>query len=178
MRRSLSEIVNGKERKALAVIWQATEAAAEFATLPRGDYLCETAALELFNANTGTPGVRIVFRVEEGEHRGRQVWHTCWLTEAAMPQTKRDLLKLGISAIEQVDQPLRSAIHCRVRVVVRTSDDGTEYNAVRSFEVLASEPLPVDPFSPEALAADAPQTSAGSNQSPCVNAGTTQEAGA
>ena len=64
--------------------------------LPPGEYICHLTAADLFNAKTkGTPGVKLAFKVIQGEHAGRFVWHDCWFTGAAMPQTKRDMLKLG-----------------------------------------------------------------------------------
>ena len=37
----------------------------------------------------GTPGFKIEFAVIERDI-GRRVWHDCWLTPAAIPQSKRD----------------------------------------------------------------------------------------
>ena len=50
----------------------------------------------------GTPGYKLAFRVLEGDHQGRQFWHDVWLTPAALPMAKRDLAKLGVTALEQL----------------------------------------------------------------------------
>jgi hypothetical protein len=90
-RRRLSDILAGNTetiRKQL----DETEVAADFVPLPSGAYDCHIEAVELFNAKTGTPGLKLTFRVAEGEHVGRYVWHDLWLTPAALPRTKRDCL--------------------------------------------------------------------------------------
>ena len=53
-----------------------------------------------------TPGYKLTFKVVDGEHAGRQFWHDCWLTAAALPQTKRDLAKIGVTSLEQLEKPL------------------------------------------------------------------------
>ena len=34
-----------------------------------------------------TPGYKIEFEILDGDYRGRKLWHDCWLTPAALPQT-------------------------------------------------------------------------------------------
>jgi len=156
-RRRLSDILNGGA-DSLRDQWRTTEAAEDFAPLPPGEYVAHVQGVELFNARTGTPGVKIAFRVAEGEHVGRLVWHDCWLTPAALPRTKRDCMKLGLDSIDRLEgasvEPGR--IRCAVRVALRTTDDGATFNTVRRFDVLGiDEPPSVDDddFAP---AADAP----------------------
>jgi len=106
-RKSLSDILHNSDRESLSRAWDETKAAEDFAPLPAGEYVCHAIAADPFNAKLkGTPGVKLAFRVIEGEHVGRQVWHDCWLTPAALSQTKRDLGKLGITALEQLEKPL------------------------------------------------------------------------
>jgi len=159
-RRRLSDILNGGA-DSLRDQWRTTEAAADYAPLPAGEYVAHVQSVELFNARTGTPGVKIAFRVIEGEHVGRGVWHDCWLTPAALPQTKRDCTKLGLDSIDKLEgasvEPGR--IRCAVRVALRTTDDGATFNVVRRFDVLGiDEPPSVDdtdfapPAAPPAVA--------------------------
>lgn len=152
-RRSLTDILRAGNGDTLRKLWETTEAAGDFAPLPAGEYIAHVTAAELFNSRTNsTPGVKLTFRVAEGEHVGRLVWHDCWLTEAALPQTKRDLLKLGISSLELLDRPLPRGIRCRVKVTLRTADDGTQHNRVRSFDVVGIDAPEADPFAPNAAA--------------------------
>ena len=152
-RRRLSDILAGRTDE-IREQWDSTEAAAEFAPLPAGTYECHVRGVELFNARTKTPGVKIRFDVCEGEHSGRALFHDCWLTSAALPQTKRDCLKLGLDSLEKLETAAvpTGRIRCKVRVAVRRDDDGTEYNRVCRFDVLGIDEPQSDPFSP----ADAP----------------------
>ena len=136
--------------------WDSTEAAAEFAPLPTGTYECHVQAVELFNAQTGTPGVKIRFRVCDGEHAGRMLFHNSWLTPAALPQTKRDCQKLGLDSLAKLETAAVPAgrIRCKVRVALRRDDDGCECNRVRRFDVLGIDEPEADPFAPTVDAAD------------------------
>jgi hypothetical protein len=71
---------------------------------------------ELFTAKRNTPGYKLSFQVIEGEHARRRFWHDLWLTEAAMPMTKRDLLKIGVKSVEQLEQPLPVGIRSTQRL--------------------------------------------------------------
>ena len=128
--------------------------------LPPGEYVCQVANGELEQSRSkGTPGYKLEFSVIDGEYKGRKVWHDCWLTEAAMPQTKRDLGKLGVTSLDQLERPLPPGIRCKVRVVIRKDDDGNQHNRVRMFEVVGIDTPKADPFAPidkaESLAGDA-----------------------
>jgi hypothetical protein len=135
-RKKLSDILRNGDRSTLQQAWAATEAAEEFAPLPAGEYPARIVAGEVFTSKAkGTIGYKLAFEIADGDYQGRRCWHDLWLTPAAMPMTKRDLAKLGITGLEQLDQPLPAVFLCRVRVALRTADDGTQYNAVRAFEV-------------------------------------------
>ncbi len=142
-RRKLSDILAGST-DSLRRQWDSTKAADDFRPLPTGTYTAHVQAVELFNARTGTAGIKVTFKVAEGEHVGRLVWHDLWLTPAALPQTKRDCLKLGLDSIDKLEsasiEPGR--IRCRVRVALRRDDDGTEHNKVRGFDVLGVDDPP------------------------------------
>lgn len=135
-RRRLSDILNGGA-ESLRSQWERTQAAADFAPLPAGTYTARILSGELFTSRTNaTPGYKLTFKVLDGEHAGRQVWHDLWLTPAALPMTKRDLAKLGVTSVEQLEAPIPPGIRCKVKLALRRDDDGTEYNRVRSFDVL------------------------------------------
>jgi hypothetical protein len=141
-RKKLADILQlNSAREAIEKAWETTEAAGDFAPLPKGEYPCRVLSGELFNAaKKGTAGYKLVFQVVEGPYANRRIWHDLWLTPAALPQTKRDLLKLGITSLEQLERPLPPGILVKVQVILRKNDDGSEYNKVRSFEVTGTEP--------------------------------------
>ena len=101
-RKSLSDILRKGDRENLSRAWGETEAAEDFAPLPSGEYVARIVGGELFTSKTkGTAGYKLAFRVLEGEHQGRRFWHDVCLTPAALPMAKRDLAKLGVTALEQ-----------------------------------------------------------------------------
>ena len=148
-RKRLTDVLNGGT-DTLRTAWDATAAAAEFAPLPAGTYVARLAAGEPSAARSGTPGYKLTFRVLEGPHAGRYLWHDLWLTAAALPMTKRDLAKLGVMSPEQLERPLPPGIRCRVQVALRREDDGREHNRVRSFEVVGVDDVADDDFPPAA----------------------------
>jgi hypothetical protein len=129
--------------------WDSTEAAGDFGPVPRGEYDCHVTKGELESSRTNrTPGYKIEFTIIEGDFKGKKFWVDCWLTPAALPQSKRDLGKLGITSPEMMERPLPRGIRCKVTVVLRKDDDGIERNRVRSFEVIGIDKPDVDPFAP------------------------------
>jgi hypothetical protein len=149
MRKSLSDILRDGDRETLARSWTETEAAEDFAPLPGGEYIARAVAGELFTSKTkGTAGYKLAFKVLEGEFEGRQFWHDVWLTPASLPMAKRDLQKLGVTSLEQLEKPLPPGIRCRVKLALRKDDDGAEYNRVRMFEVIGIDKPDEDPFAP------------------------------
>lgn len=158
-------------------LWDSTEAASEVGPLPAGEYLADIVGGELESSRTkATPGYRLTFTVVEPvELAGRRFWHDCWLTAAALPQTKRDLAKIGVTALDQLERPLPARIRCRVKLALRRDDDGNERNRVRSFEVIGIVEPEADPFAPagEATAAEntPPQSAAGDAAAPADQEG-------
>jgi hypothetical protein len=147
-RKSLVDVLNGNVRADLARQFDEAEAAGDLLPLPRGTYRARITNGELVASKSGTPGYSLTFTVDCGEQKGRKLWHTAWLTPAAMPMTKRDLAKLGVTSLDMLDRPLPPGIVCDVKVVVRVDDDGVERNRVVSFavvEVLA-DPTADDDF--------------------------------
>jgi hypothetical protein len=150
-RRKLTDILRGTDRDELARAWDQTAAAADLAPLPKGQYVAAILSGEPFTSRTGTPGYKLAFQVVEGEYAGRRFWHDLWLTTAALPMTKRDLGKLGVSRLDQLERPLPMGIRCQVRLTLQRGDDGSERNRVQSFDVVGTDPP--DPFAPAAGAA-------------------------
>lgn len=145
----LSDILSNGSGDELRRKWNDTEAAKDFTPLPGGEYLARIIGGELFTGRTnGTPGYKLAFKVLDGEHAGRQFWHDVWLTQAALPMTKRDLGKLGVADLEQLDRPLPPGIRCSVKLALRRDDDGSEYNRVRRFDVLGIDEPERDAFAP------------------------------
>jgi hypothetical protein len=151
-RKKLTDILNGGGND-FHNRWNNTTAAGDFGPLPPGEYRCHVLASELTKSKQETPGYKITFQVAEGDYRGRRLWHDLWLSDAALPLAKRDLLKLGIVRPQQLEEPLPMGLLARVRVNLRTDDDGNQYNRVKHFEVVGTEPP--DPFAP---AADPPDS--------------------
>lgn len=131
----LTELLAGSGQPDLTAQWDSTDAAAERELLPPGTYRCSVVRGELGkHPKTQTPRYSIAFEVSDGPHAGQTIYHDAWLTPAALPQTKRDLAKLGVVDVSQLEQPVPPGIVCDVVVVVRTSDGGDQRNAVRRFD--------------------------------------------
>lgn len=146
----LTDILANGDRDSLARAFNETEAADEFAPLPGGTYIAHVLEGELTTAKTGTPGYKLTFSVlEPEEHAGRRFWDDIWLTPAALPMAKRDLGKLGVTSLEQLEQPLPRLIRCKVKLALRRDDDGNEHNRVRRFDVVGIDEPDSDPFAPE-----------------------------
>lgn len=148
-RKRLSDILANGNCTQLSQAWAETKPAEDFAPLPAGTYIAHVISGELFTAKTSTAGYKLAFKVAEGGHAGRQFWHDLWLTPAALPMTKRDLGKLGVVALEQLERPLPQGIRCKVKLALRKDDDGMEHNRVRTFEVLGIDAPEVETFAPD-----------------------------
>ena len=145
----LSDILNGSGGD-FNDRWNTTEAAGDFGAVPRGEYVCHVTKGELESSRTNrTPGYKIEFTILEGEFKGRKLWLDCWLTDDALPMSKRHLGKLGITSPAMMELPLPRGIRCKVTVVLHKGDDGIERNHVRSFEVVGIDTPEADPFAPK-----------------------------
>jgi hypothetical protein len=132
--RKLSDILSGQSMEELVRRFEEVEAATEFTPVPAGTYEVDFVGGQLSSSTSGTTGYNCSFQVAKGEHAGRKIWHTFWLSEAALPYTKRDLLKLGIRTLGQCEDAVPPGIFCTVKVVVRVDDDGTQRNRVTHIE--------------------------------------------
>ena len=104
---------------------------------------------------------KITFEVIDGDHARRRIWSNHWFTDDAMEFTKRALGRLGITRMEQLDQPPPSGIVCDVRVALREDDDGTKRNRVVTFDVVGIETPRSNPFAPSSSLS--PVTAGGGN---------------
>lgn len=126
-----------------------TQAADDFGPLPKGVYVALAVAGRLDRARTGTECYKIEFRVIEGEYTGRRLWWDKYFTMAALPYTKRDLAKLGITNKEKLQQPFpANRLVCKLTVTLRREDGGTERNEIKNLEVLRIQEPVADPFAP------------------------------
>lgn len=132
--RKLSDILGGKDYEELVRQFAEIEAAPEYEPIPGGLYEADLIRGEMCLSQAGNTGYRCTFEVAAGDFRGRRVYHTFWLSERAMPYSKRDLKKLGISRLEQCETPVPPGIFCTLKVVERTEDDGTRRNEVRGID--------------------------------------------
>jgi hypothetical protein len=149
-KRSLTDILNGGDGDNFRRAWDDSDGAEEFDPLPRGEYIARIIKGELFESSQkGTPGYKLTFQVIEGDYVGRRFWHDIWLTQRAAPVAKRDLTKIGISSLDQLQQPLPEGIRCKVKLALRRDDDGFEYNRVMKFVVVGIDPPDVEPFAPK-----------------------------
>jgi hypothetical protein len=148
-RTKLTDILMHSDREKLGRLWQSTKAADDLKPLPSGEYRCRVAGGELFKSKQDTPGYGVKLVVAEGEHLDRVVWYDIWLSEAALPMAKRDLGKLGITSLEQLERPLPDGIIVIAKVALRKNDDGIEYNRVTRLDVIAIEPPAPEPFAPK-----------------------------
>jgi hypothetical protein len=147
-RRKLSDILLNSERDRLTESWRSTKAADDLKPIPSGEYRCRITDGNLHTAKRGTPGYKITLEVIDGDHAGRKLWYDFWLTEDALPLAKRDLAKLGVTDLEQLERPLPQGIVLNAKVVLRRNDDGSETNRITRFEVVGVEPIEPDPFAP------------------------------
>lgn len=148
-RKKLSDILNGQGDD-LKKAWKETQSAADFAPLPPGEYEATIIEGQLDQARTGTPEYRLTFKVTGGPHAGRFFWHHLYLTPAALAMAKRDLGKLGVTSLDQLEGPLPARFRCKVKLALRRDDNGNESNKVRSFEVVGIDRPEPDPFAPPA----------------------------
>jgi hypothetical protein len=129
----LAAMYGGDELADLTKQFNEATVASDAAAIPPGRYHCRAVSGELHKSRSGTPGYRVTFVVDDGEHRGVRLRLDCWLTPAALPMAKRDLLKFGVT---RLDEPFPQGYVADVVVVKYSDDDGIERNKVRSFAIV------------------------------------------
>lgn len=144
----LSDLLRGN-LESLKNVWSTTEAAAESAPLPAGVYIARLLEGALCQSRNGTPGYKITFEVAEGEYAGRRCWHDIWLTPAALAMAKRDLAKIGVTSVDQLEQPLPVILKCQLHLTIRKDDDGNSYNRIKQFTVTGIDEPQKDAFDTE-----------------------------
>lgn len=150
-RKKLADILkNGTNGIDLRSLFEKAAPAEDFSkTMPRGEYVARLVDGQLFTSKENqTPGFKVTFEIIEGNQSGRKLWHDIWLTSPAMAMAKRDLSKIGVSDLAQLEHAPPAGIICRIRVVIRRNDGGEEFNSIKSFDVERIEPLTADSFAP------------------------------
>lgn len=132
-------------------LFERTEAAQGFEVLPSGSYDAIAEHGEKFQSKNGTPGYKIRFRIQGGAHDGSAVWDDLWLTQKAMPRTKAELAKFGITTAATLNAPIPPGRLCRLVVVQKTADNGWVGNEVKRFEIIKILEPTKDPFAPQEL---------------------------
>jgi hypothetical protein len=116
--------------------------------LDPGKYHCLILRGELTTSRVqGTPGFKICFQVLDGTNKDLLICHDVWLTAEAMSRAKYELGQLGITDLEQLENPLPPGLTAEVLVSRRMGDDGLEYNKVRTFKAITPD-APADDFAP------------------------------
>jgi hypothetical protein len=158
-RKRLSDILPQSERDNLARLWDSTKPADDLGLLPEGKYHCRIIDGTAFTAKTGTRGFKITYEIVDGVHAGRWIWsEPMWFTPDAMAITRRELARIGIDRMEQLDHPIPRGILATVKLKVRRDEDGIERNRVTSFRVTGIEVGEPDPFAPDAGSGDGSTT--------------------
>lgn len=133
-KKSLVDLLGAENTSKLADLFNRTQAAADLRVIPAGAYRCLISDVRYYEAKNGTSAIRITLEVDEGEHKGARLWLPLWLTEAAMPMTKRDLGKLGINDLN--DLSFHPGTVVAAHVIVEDDDNGAERNRVSVFDVV------------------------------------------
>jgi hypothetical protein len=129
--------------------WGDIPPAPERGPVPSGRYVAYVVDGALFKSKEKkTPGYKMTFEIIEGGFKGRRCWYEIWLTDNNKANAVRDLLKLGIKCPAQLEQPLPRGIRCNIRVVLRRSPDGAEFNELKEFQVVGIDPPQLDAFTP------------------------------
>ena len=141
-----SELFDGRLGQ-LSELWNSTQAAPDYEPVPAGIYDVDLVSGKRFFARTtGTPGYLLTLRIVGGEYEGQMIWYKLWLTPRGISHAKKELAKLGLYELGQLEQTIPKGIRCRVRVVLQTRDDGTMENRVRNFIVTFIDENPnIDP---------------------------------
>ena len=126
--------------------WQETEPAQEgsFEPLPEADYELIVIDAEMAKSSAGNVGLNVQFEVTQGDHEGRYVYHTFWLTKPNLKFVKRDLAILGYepASVAEILKAKPKLMH--KKVVARLGQetyDGKTFAVVR---VIDGDTLDVD----------------------------------
>lgn len=110
-----------------------------WADVPLGTYSGTLIDSRVVQTNRkGTVGVTLYWTVH-GDGWSERVWKTLWLSPAALPRSKAELARLGVSSLEDLDRdpPVDPGVACRLEIAnVRHSEGGVVRSVVR-WEVLS-----------------------------------------
>jgi hypothetical protein len=112
----------------------------ESADLPPGTYTGTLIASRIVRSlRTKNVGVMLLWEIPR-QVRAKRVWRTLWLSPAALPRTKRELARLGVRTLADLDNdpPVRPGALCRLVIAGKTSSDGCYESRIVSWEVLSS----------------------------------------
>lgn len=155
----LTDILGSDGHDELTRVFNNVDAAPELGPIPLGDYIAHITRKEVTTSRVKqTPSVKLTFTIIEGDFANRCVWYDIWLTRNWMTYAKRDLAKIGINSLEEIDPPLSDLFRCSVRVVVHRDDDGNETNQVKKFDVVEVEEPEPEPFAPGGESAELDDT--------------------
>lgn len=123
----------------LAAAFDSAETAAELEPIPAGRYVARLTEGDFITSGRGTKGYQLAFEMLEGEHEGRKAWATYWLSPRALPYSKKELARVGITRYEQMSTPPVGK-QFKVRIALREGQDGRLHNEVKDVETLADAP--------------------------------------
>lgn len=126
--------------------FDAAEAAPEFAPLPPGIYRARVLRGEVCTTKAGAEAYRIRFEVVEGEQVGRTVQRMWTFSAKAMAYSKRDLAAFGLTTAAHLLSPFPPTgkdVIVELAVALQQSDNGSQFNDVKSVRVLEVKPSAV-----------------------------------
>lgn len=129
--------------------FDATEAAPEFAPLPPGVYSARVLRGEYCSTKAGSEAYKIRFVVTDGENAGKTVIRTWTFGPKALPYTKRDLAKFGLTTSTALLSPFPPAgreYFVRLVVALQRGDDGDERNDVKRIDHVRVDESPAAAF--------------------------------
>lgn len=117
-------------------LWNTTEAARDYSPVPAGTYTVDLVEVSRDTTRNGNPCVNLELQIREGEYARRFIRYSLFLTPKATAYAKRELGKIGVTRLEQLDSPPPKGIRCSVAVSKQTEDGGRHKSKVTAFEFL------------------------------------------
>jgi len=106
--------------------------------LPPGTYNARVEKSRVVHSfATKNVGVSVYWKIFGG-FRDRLVWTTLWLSPRALPRSKRDLAKLGVHALESLDNdpPVPPGALCRLKIAEQITATGAHELRIVRWDVL------------------------------------------
>jgi hypothetical protein len=109
----------------------------KFENIPRGTYSAEVDSAEFgMSQNSGSPMIKLVFKITDGEYAGRKLPSFLSFSAKALPGTKATILRLAPELAEQAFKPQKLCDEgyftnkpCRIRI------DLGEYNGEKRSQI-------------------------------------------